>query len=554
MKTFFNQKAWLYGLSLITLTSSATSPIFAQDSNTRTDHKVTSIEKNSDKEVQIFVNNPPALNNKEYSSYNWIANQSDNDQNVEKPQLGVLLRETDDGVILVKIFPKTTAAEMGLQENDKIYSIDGKIIEDIASLTTIIKNHEVGDVVVIKYERAGVSKTAAATLRPITEKYALNSRRNYKTNYHYNYNYATDNSPSTKHQKETACEELEKMYAKPFLGVYLSSPSVEYGDGARLTSIIEGTGAKAAVLKAADRITKIDKTPISSSKEVIKFIQSKQPGDKITIQVVREHKTMLIKATLGAWADSPNAASTTRRLQAYCDANILEAQEMQENACEKLQEIYDKPFLGVYFNDPFAENGNGAKLNSVITGTAAEAAALQADDKITKMNQTPISCSKEAMKFIQNKQPGDPIKIQVLRNNQNILIDATLGSWATSPSSIAKISQLEAYCAANNSEEEEVVAPKENAAVLRPAFETQAVMEVFPNPTADFVNIRFEGKKAPLSISVIGLNGQTMYTKNIQSFEGNYSDQLDLSQYPSGVYLIHLTQADQKMTQQVIVE
>jgi len=98
------------------------------------------------------------------------------------------------------------------------------------------------------------------------------------------------------------------------------------------------------------------------------------------------------------------------------------------------------------------------------------------------------------------------------------------------------------------------VAPKENAATLMPSFETQAVMEVFPNPTADFVNVRFEGKKAPLTINIIGLNGQTIYTKNIQSFEGNYSDQLNLSQYPSSVYLIHLTQADQQMTQQVVVE
>lgn len=556
MKTFFNHKAWLYGLSLTMVTSSSISSIFAQDNNTSTDHKVTSIEKNSDNDVQIFVDNPPALSNKDYSSYNWFTNQS-TDNNSKKPQLGVLLKENDAKVLITKVFPNTTAAKMGLQPNDHILSIDGKIIEDIASLVKIIQSHEIGDPLVVQYKRDGASETAASTLRTTSKNYFLNSRRNYTSNYNsYDYSYSNKLGTSNNYNKETACEELEKMYGKPFLGVYLSNPHREDGDGAKLTSIIEGTGAKAAVLKAADKITKMDNTPISSSKAAMKFIQSKKPGDQITIQVVRENTTMLIKATLGSWADSPTFSSKMRTLEADCEENQLEEKDMQENACERLKEIHGKPFLGVYFSDPHATSGNGAQLTSVIKGTGAEMAALQANDKVTKMNQTPISCSKEAMKFIQNKQPGDIITIQVLRNNENVLIDATLGSWAMSPNSVSKISKLQAYCDANNveeEEEEEVVAPKE-ADVVMPSFETQAIMEVFPNPTADFVNIRFEGQKAPLTINIIGLNGQTMYTKNIQNFDGNYSDQLDLSKYPSGVYLIHLTQADQQMTQQVVVE
>ena len=54
-----------------------------------------------------------------------------------------------------------------------------------------------------------------------------------------------------------------------------------------------------------------------------------------------------------------------------------------------------------------------AELRSVIEGTAAAEAVLQATDKITKMDQTPISSSNAAMKFIQSKKPGDQITIQV---------------------------------------------------------------------------------------------------------------------------------------------
>lgn len=550
MKTFFNQKAWLYGLSLAVVASSSSTSIFAQDSNTPTDHKVTSIEKISDQEVWVSPQKSISQLSKNYTPYTSSNEKTIDRISPQKPKLGVLLKGNESGVVILKTFPNTAAAEIGLQENDRIISIDGKRTESIADLTTIIQNHNVGDAVMVKYERDGVTKSTASILRATTNDHYLNARTNY--NYKYNYNY-TNNS---NYQKENACEELEKLYGKPFLGVYLSNPHEEGGDGAKLTSIIEGTGAKAAILKAADKITKMDQTPISSSKKAIKFIQSKKPGDQITIQVVRENKTMLIKATLGSWADSPNSTFKISKLEAYCEANKLEEKDLQENACERLEELYGKPFLGVYFNDPYATSGNGAKLTSIIKGTGAEAAVLKADDKVTKMNETPISCSKEAMNFIRSKKPGDLIKIQVVRNNETILIDATLGSWADSPKSTSKISKLEAYCDANKVEvEEEVVAPKEkDSDVLMPSFETQAVMEVFPNPTADFVNIKFEGKKAPLTINVVGLNGQAMYTKNIQSFDGNYNGQLDLSKYPSGVYLINLIQADQQMTQQVVVE
>jgi S1-C subfamily serine protease len=549
MKTFFNQKAWLYGLSLTIVASSSTTSIFAQDNNTSTDHKVTSSQKITNEDVQVFVTNPSTLTSKDYSLYSLDFSQNTKTKHTKKPQLGVLLKGDVSGVVILKTFPNTAAAKIGLQENDRIISVDGKKAEHISGFVEMIQKHKVGDAIVIKYERDGVSKTASSILNPTTEHHYLNSRRNQSFKYY--------NTPLTTEQKENACEVLEQMYGKPFLGVYLSNPHQEGGDGAKLTSIIEGTGAEAAVLQAADKITKMDQNPISSSKEAMKFIQSKKPGDKITIQVVRENKTMLIKATLGSWADSPNSTSKINALEKYCDANKQKEIDMQENACERLKEMYGKPFLGVYFKDRYAESGNGAQLSSVINGTGAAIASLQAADKITKMDQTPISCSQEAVKFIQNKQPGDLIKVQLVRNNETILVDATLGSWATNPGSFSNVSKLEAYCEANTleEEEEEVVAPKENTAdVLMPTFETQAVMEVFPNPTADFVNIRFEGKKAPLTINVISLNGQTVYTKNIQSFEGNYSDQLDLSKYPSGVYLINLTQDGQQMTQQVVVE
>ncbi|WP_052596921.1 PDZ domain-containing protein [Aureispira sp. CCB-QB1] len=555
MKTFFNRKAWIYGLSLTMITSSSSNSIFAQDSNTSTDHKVTTIEKNLNKNVRVFVNNAPSESYEGQIAYHWEPSQEEEIEVIDnKPKLGVLLKGNESGVVVLKTFPNTTAAEIGLQENDKIISIDGKKTANIANLHEIIQGHQVGDAIVVQYERDGATHTAASILRSTSQNHYLNHRQNY------NYTYSWS-SNSDGYLKENACEKLEKLYGKPFLGVYLSSPHTDGGDGARLSSIIKGTGAEAAVLKAEDKITKMDQTPIQSSKEAIQFIQSKKPGDQIQIQVVRDNKTMLIEATLGSWANNPRTAAKITKLEEYCAENQQEEQEMQESACERLAEMYNKPFLGVYLNHASNEDGSGARLSSIIKGTGAAAAVLKAEDKITKMDQTPISSTKEAIQFIQSKKPGDQIQIQVVRNNKTMLIEATLGSWANNPRTAAKITKLEEYCETNTfiQEETPIEAPKEDLPqnmkdLVLPTFETKAVMEVFPNPTADIVNIRFEGEKAPLTIQVLGLDGRTMFSKNIQNFEGNYNDQIDLSKYPSGTYLINLMHGEQQITKQVIVE
>lgn len=427
MKTFFNRKAWIYGLSLTMITSSSSNSIFAQDSNTSTDHKVTTIEKNLNKNVRVFVNNAPSESYEGQIAYHWEPSQEEEIEVIDnKPKLGVLLKGNESGVVVLKTFPNTTAAEIGLQENDKIISIDGKKTANIANLHEIIQGHQVGDAIVVQYERDGATHTAASILRSTSQNHYLNHRQNY------NYTYSWS-SNSDGYLKENACEKLEKLYGKPFLGVYLSSPHTDGGDGARLSSIIKGTGAEAAVLKAEDKITKMDQTPIQSSKEAIQFIQSKKPGDQIQIQVVRNNKTMLIEATLGSWANNPRTAATITKLEEYCETNT----------------------------------------------------------------------------FIQEETPIEAPKEDLPQNMKDLVL---------------------------------------------PTFETKAVMEVFPNPTADIVNIRFEGEKAPLTIQVLGLDGRTMFSKNIQNFEGNYNDQIDLSKYPSGTYLINLMHGEQQITKQVIVE
>lgn len=90
------------------------------------------------------------------------------------------------------------------------------------------------------------------------------------------------------------------------------------------------------------------------------------------------------------------------------------------------------PFLGVMLkenNDEVNDSGNapGVLISEVIEGTAAETAGLLAGDIILSFNDVEISDVEQAVDYIQAQEPGDKIKIELLRENKKKKINAELG-------------------------------------------------------------------------------------------------------------------------------
>ena len=424
MKNFFKEKAWLFMLSFAFMASSTWTTVSAQDVKIEeTKDKVTIIRTTSDENVKLFKEFWSPKSSKSRSScrsYSFSFTSNDKDHK-DKPQLGILLEGSEQGTVILKTFPNSAAEEAGLKAGDKILKVNGKASENIAGLQAIIASHQVGDALTIEYERDGSIHTSKATLKKTEKDHYLNHRTKF-------YHYKTHSKKRT-NLSENPCEILEKIYGKPFLGVYLSRSHDDDGNGSRLTSVIEGTGAEKAKLQADDRIIKMNGTSISNTKEAIKFIKSKKPGDKVRILLVRDGQEKTIRATLGSYADSPQAKWKMAVLEEHCN----------------------------------------------------------------------------------RESPEEPVN-----NNDNVREEPQ----ETTPATVEKA----------------------------------AVMEVFPNPTSDIVNIKFEGEKAPLTISLVSLDGKQMYTKTIDNFDGNYNGQLDLSKYPAGVYFVHLQQNEKQLSKQVVVE
>ena len=101
------------------------------------------------------------------------------------------------------------------------------------------------------------------------------------------------------------------------LGVSLSTVNSQnakrYGlkvdSGAYISAVNSGSGAAEAGLEEGDIVTKFDGNSVSSASDLMLDVRSKNPGDKVTLEVNRNGDTKQVEVTLGSDESSQSAAT-----------------------------------------------------------------------------------------------------------------------------------------------------------------------------------------------------------------------------------------------------
>lgn len=104
---------------------------------------------------------------------------------------------------------------------------------------------------------------------------------------------------------------------RPFLGVAFASNTSNYESGygfifgygmqsqmrygAKVSQVVEGSGAERAGIKVGDHIISIDDEAVSSGTDVTQIVGEHKVGDKIKIGIIRDNKTMTLTAELGEY-------------------------------------------------------------------------------------------------------------------------------------------------------------------------------------------------------------------------------------------------------------
>ncbi len=87
-----------------------------------------------------------------------------------------------------------------------------------------------------------------------------------------------------------------------FLGVELA-PRADGGSGALVRSIVPDSPAEEIGLREGDAVIAIDSRPISGQSGLVAVIRSREPGDEVTVEAVRDGEEMTFTATLAERPD-----------------------------------------------------------------------------------------------------------------------------------------------------------------------------------------------------------------------------------------------------------
>lgn len=83
-----------------------------------------------------------------------------------------------------------------------------------------------------------------------------------------------------------------------------------------------------------------------------------------------------------------------------------------------------RPVLGVHLD--VVDDGE-CRITSVVPGSAADRAGLQADDVVRSVNAEAVSDTRELQAILQRHRPGDPVRVSYERAGQRHEVDAVLG-------------------------------------------------------------------------------------------------------------------------------
>lgn len=91
-----------------------------------------------------------------------------------------------------------------------------------------------------------------------------------------------------------------------------------------------------------------------------------------------------------------------------------------------------------------------------------------------------------------------------------------------------------------------------------PGIDAKAIkldeLSYFPNPSSGKFTLAFEANNKPTEIKIISINGKEVYSEILNSFEGTYKKEIDLSGQEPGVYLLQILQGKKATNKKIVIE
>jgi membrane-associated protease RseP (regulator of RpoE activity) len=227
--------------------------------------------------------------------------------------------QTDHGALIAQVQDGSPADQAGLKEGDVITKFDGKTIHNASDLTDRIRDENPGDEVPITIERDGGEMKLNVRLgdssNRMPNRYGAggNDEESGAPEYQQGESDTRGEQYGENQQSEEPHEYGQQPYGQPygqqyrpqgqgnqqlrlrqpraFLGVQLEGLTDQLGDffgvqngqGALIATVVDGSPAEQAGLKAGDVITKIGDQEVTDPSDITRAVHQANPGDSVNI-------------------------------------------------------------------------------------------------------------------------------------------------------------------------------------------------------------------------------------------------------------------------------
>ena len=229
-----------------------------------------------------------------------------------------------------------------------------------------------------------------------------------------------------------------------FLGVGLTEETEDPDGGARVTLVVEGSPADEAGIRKDDIIQHIDQRVIRGPNALVDSIRSKEPGDRVTITVLRDGRKEVFDVELGSRSDevhvyAPRAFDGERwekwgrEMQERIEKEIGDPERWKRYGRAYAFGSWNRPRLGVQLVEVTpelrrhlgAEVDAGVLVAKVLEGMPAETSGILVGDLIVSADGEPIEHTRDLVRALRNAV-GETIPVEVYRDGRLQSIDVAL--------------------------------------------------------------------------------------------------------------------------------
>lgn len=202
----------------------------------------------------------------------------------KKAFMGVALKEIKEDadkqkVIILDVFDNSAADAAGLISEDMILKINGREVADIEEIRELLKEALPHENIELIIDRGGKTQMIDLTL---------------------------GEEPHSDHVK---VHQFKKAFfigePRPYVGIQMKNLKGQLAEffgveqGILVEGVTEESPAFAAGIQAGDVILEMTGNPISSSSDLLRLLEERQPGDEVLFRIKRKNEEMDIPVLLG---------------------------------------------------------------------------------------------------------------------------------------------------------------------------------------------------------------------------------------------------------------